>query len=613
MELRQSLGSVSPSVSHTYPGGEGSPLLVPVVDMLSTMPAGASGVAQLNAADINESVAGLERRHGTGATSTRSAGATSTSASSATRAQARGRSPRACSPTSAAGNVTTPRSAASDGLSVNRYVPTARPAQWGTDLQKTGTSPWEELPKIETRRKSKFDHLSEGRGATNSPVAAKNASGGQLSSNAAAARRESYGRSPARSMRTADMSDVSTLEAAPRERVENVIVPRLVPAPQHEGIVEFIQSIDFPTAVRDLAAGRRAAADAGKVAQLLKIISADGKTVRAEDVHALLLAATPTGVALQEAVDFLWEECDHRKALSLKELASCGDRLRDRVTAFSHFSVLDNSERIRDMYERVFPTTRLAGVGEEEARLQLVREATRTATSSSRAPRALRVYEIMFLADLNDSLYRRGLLTASQVAGIAAAADRAIGGDLLADVLLDAGVSVRAEARRAAPAPAEEVQWGDGGTDTHEYPAQRAHSETSSGRGRTSSATSSAPSQPPATRTPQKPAGKPPGGAGPARGRARQEQRGAAGGAGSRRGSSARSPGTVGPSVYTLTHRPKRRARRVKEPFHLERRLKPDHVTYLGPSIEQGHIDRVKQDTQLLFQLQASYLQNHNS
>lgn len=257
---------------------------------------------------------------------------------------------------------------------VQRSSSGSNPPAWNSGL-KNEENPKEELPKIELQKKSKYNYLAEG----------KSSSG---------ARKKDYYH-----LANDDDEEARWLCEASDHMSEKSYL--------HE-IRKKLDSVDFEDALQSAIEEGPHTERCRTARTLFKVFSKNKELITPEDLHELLLLFTPPGVALREASDFLWEECDQKSSLNFIDFLRYGEVLRLRLLDFETFSALNSEQKLLVTSARVFPG--VPTTDPEKARIRLMMANRQQADgNSSPEVRPLRIYEHLFLDFYQRKLYRDGV------------------------------------------------------------------------------------------------------------------------------------------------------------------------------------------------------------
>lgn len=246
---------------------------------------------------------------------------------------------------------------------------------WNSN-RKVDELPKEELPRIEITKKNKYTYLSEGKSVSSSK---KHKDFYHLEN---------------------DDDELRWLREASDHMSEKTYLSE---------IRKKLDEIDFVDALLHCMEDGPQCERCKSSRSLFKVFSKNKELITPEDLHELLLVFTPPGVALQEATDFLWEECDQKCSLNFVDFLRYGDVLRLRLHDYEMFAALSDEQKLLVTSARVFPG--LPTNNPEKARVRLMM-ANRQQTDGQSSPevRPLRIYEHLFLDNFQRKLYRQGLV-----------------------------------------------------------------------------------------------------------------------------------------------------------------------------------------------------------
>lgn len=241
------------------------------------------------------------------------------------------------------------------------------------NAKKSKQSPKEELPKIEIAKKSKYNYLSEGKSTSGAPK-----------------KRESY-----HIANTVDDDDQLLRPVDHNERsYATELRKQLIDA-------------NFEKAYECCVEEGTQSEGCKPCCSLFRTFSKNKELMSADDLHELLLLFTNPGVALREATDFLWEECDQKSALNFVDFLRYGSILRFRLLDFEAFADLTDDQKLLVTAARVFPGVPTEDA--EKARVKLmIANRQQVEGNVSHDVRPLRIYEHLFLETYQRKLYRKG-------------------------------------------------------------------------------------------------------------------------------------------------------------------------------------------------------------
>eukprot|EP00796_Vickermania_ingenoplastis_P005994 gene5994-4299_t len=292
----------------------------------------------------------------------------------------------------------------------------SRQRSWNSKKKKEET-PKESLPSIEVKKKTKYSYLAEG----------KSTSGGK--------KKDYY-----HLENEEDDDELRWLREASNHMSERTYLRE---------IRKKLNEIDFEEASHSCKEEGPQSEVCKPARSLFKIFSKNKELITPEDLHELLLLFTTPGVALREATDFMWEECDQKNALNFQDFLRYGDTLRLRLLDFETFRDLTDEQKLLVTSARVFPG--VPTTDPEKARVRLMM-ANRQQADGNISPevRPLRIYEHLFLDHYQRKLYRNGLLANEEAAGMQQ-------GDLSSDL-----PPKKNNYNRDSD---EDISWGDGHGD----------------------------------------------------------------------------------------------------------------------------------------------------
>ncbi|KEG12883.1 hypothetical protein DQ04_01351060 [Trypanosoma grayi] len=255
----------------------------------------------------------------------------------------------------------------------------ARP-DWNSHRSQVDASPKEKLPRINVHVKNKYDFLYNGKSVTD-------------------AKKTPYQRHM--------YDDFSGFQ---RDKDAGCS-----PSTQYKrGLVEALRRVDFASALAHYDRGDKDSVILKNAELLFEVLAMRTTFITPEMLHEHFLLCTPPGVAPYEAYDFLKESCEGKKELSFPCFLQYGDKLRDRVFAYDNFVSLEDSEKIAAIAERVLKGASPSPRSSEARHILIKALENQEEGHMTGEVRPMRLYELLFLADMQRKAGRPGALLSSK-------------------------------------------------------------------------------------------------------------------------------------------------------------------------------------------------------